>query len=357
MSGAVFLTGGTGFLGMEMVARMLDAGDGPDIYMAVRADDAVAAERRLAETIGRLYDTPPESIGRLRAVRADLTAPGLGMSGDDRRLLAAEVERVIHCAASISFTLPLEEAREINVLGTERVLALARELGRLERFVHVSTAYVAGRAPVYFGEDDIGGGDFRNTYEQTKLEAEMAVTAADDLPAVIVRPSIVVGESDSGWTSAFNVLYWPLQAFARGVLSTVPADPRGIVDMVPVDYVAEVIERVTFAPEAAGRYHAVAGERAVRVDELVDAICAEMDRPRPELSEPGSLPEDHPAGIFAPYFDVKTHLGNERGRDLAGPAPEPLSYLPVLLEYGTAARWGKRPRTREAVRAGAGIAA
>jgi long-chain acyl-CoA synthetase len=279
------------------------------------------------------------------------------MSGADRRMLAGEVERVVHCAASISFTLPLEKAREINVLGTERVLALARELGRLERFVHVSTAYVAGRAPVYFSEDDIGGGDWRNTYEQTKLEAEVAVAAADDLPAAIVRPSIVVGESDSGWTSAFNVLYWPLQAFARGVLASVPADPRGIVDMVPVDYVAVVIERVTFAPEAGGRYHAVAGDRAVQVDELVDAICAEMNRPRPELTEPGTLPEDHPAGVFAPYFDVKTEFGNERGGDLAGPAPEPLSYLPVLLEYGQAARWGKRPRTREAVRQGAGITA
>jgi nucleoside-diphosphate-sugar epimerase len=311
----------------------------------------------LAQTIGRLYETPPDSVGRLHAVQADLTAPSLGISAGDRRALAGEVERVIHCAASISFTLPLEEAREINVVGTERVAELARELPGLQRFVHVSTAYVAGRAPVFFGEDDVGGGDFRNTYEQTKLEAEVAVAAVDDLPVVIVRPSIVVGESDSGWTSAFNVLYWPLQAFARGVLQSVPADPNGIVDMVPVDHVAEVIEHVTFAPEASGRYHAVAGARAVRVDELVDAICAEMDRPRPELTEPGTLPADHPAGVFAPYFDVKTHFGDERARELAGPAPEPLSYLPVLLEYGTGARWGKRPLTREAARSVAGVTA
>jgi nucleoside-diphosphate-sugar epimerase len=351
MSGAVFLTGGTGFLGMELIARMLDQGDGPDIYMAVRAGDPVAAETRVAETVGRLYETPPESVARLRAVRADLTAPGLGMSARDRRQVARDVDRVIHCAASISFTLPLEEAREINVTGTERVIELARELPGLERYVHVSTAYVSGRAPEWFGEEDTGGGDFRNTYEQTKLEAEMAVAAVGDLPTAIVRPSIVVGESDSGWTSAFNVLYWPLQAFARGVLTSVPADPAGIVDMVPVDYVAEVIERVTFAPEAGGRYHAVAGPRAVRVDELIEAICIEMDRPRPELSEPGTLPDDHPAGVFAPYFDVKTSFGDERARNLVGQAPEPLSYLPGLLEYGTTTRWGKSHKTREAARA------
>jgi thioester reductase-like protein len=350
MSGALFLTGGTGFLGMELLARMLDAGDGPDVYVAVRATDPVAAQIRLAETVGHLYETPPESIARLRAVCADLTAPGLGLSAPARRSLVADVDRVIHCAASISFTLPLEEAREINVTGTERVLELARELPRLERLVHVSTAYVAGRAPVFFGEDDVGGGDFRNTYEQTKLEAEVAVTAAGDLPTAIVRPSIVVGESDSGWTSAFNVLYWPLQAFARGLLESVPADPDGIVDMVPVDHVAEVIERVAFADQADGRYHAVANGRAVRVAELVEAVCDQLDRPQPELSEPGTLPAGHPAGVFAPYFDVKTHFDDERARALAGQAPEPLSYLPQLLRYGLQARWGKRPMTRERAR-------
>lgn len=357
MSGALLLTGGTGFLGMELLARALEAGDGPDIYVTVRATDPNAAQLRLCETVGRLYETPPESIGRLRAVCADLTAPGLGLSAPARRSIAADVERVVHCAASISFTLPLEEAREINVTGTERVLELAQRLPRLERLVHVSTAYVAGRAPVFFGEDDVGGGDFRNTYEQTKLEAEVAVTAAGDLPTAIVRPSIVVGESDSGWTSAFNVLYWPLQAFARGLLQSVPADPGGVVDMVPVDHVAELIERVTFADEAGGRYHAVADGRAVRVDELVDAVCTELGRPRPELSEPGSLPDDHPAGVFAPYFDVATHFDDARARALVGQAPEPLSYLSRLLGYGTAARWGKRPLTREAARALAGVAA
>jgi nucleoside-diphosphate-sugar epimerase len=355
VSGALFLTGGTGFLGMELVSHMLDAGDGPDIYLAVRARDRAEAEGRIASTIGRLYDTPPESIARVRAVRADLTAPGLGMSDDDRRAVAADVERVIHCAASISFTLPLEEAREINVVGTERVLELAATLPRLERLVHVSTAYVSGRTPQLFDETRIDGSGFRNTYEQTKAEAE-AVVAASDVPAVVVRPSIVVGESDSGWTSAFNVLYWPLQAFARGLLPVVPADPDGIVDMVPVDYVAEIIERAAYEPGASGRYHAVAADRAVTVRELVDEVCRDLGREPPQLTPAGSLPDDHPANVFEPYFDIGTRFDNRRARELAdgGEAPHPFAYLPRLLAYGEKARWGKRSLTREAARDGAG---
>jgi nucleoside-diphosphate-sugar epimerase len=299
-------------------------------------------------------------VRRLSAVRADLTAPGMGIAAADRRRLAADVDRVIHCAASIAFTLPLAEARAINVAGTRRVLELARELPQLERLVHVSTAYVAGRTPGLFRETDVGGGGFRNTYERTKMEAEHALALADDLPSLVVRPSIVVGESDSGWTSAFNVLYWPLQAFARGLLDSVPADPAGVVDMVPVDYVAEIIERAAFTPGLGGRFHAVAGERAVSVAELIELVCGELGRRAPDLTPPGSLSDDHPAAVFAPYFDVDTRFDDRRAALLAGasgPAPEPASYLPALLEYGAKARWGKRPLTREAARTVAGVAA
>jgi long-chain acyl-CoA synthetase len=354
VSGSLFLTGATGFLGMELIARMLDQGDGPDLYVAIRADDPPAAQARLTETIGRLWETPPESIRRLHAVRADLTAPGLGLTAFARDELAANVERVVHCAASISFTLPLAQAREVNVAGTRRVLELAAELPALERVVHVSTAYVSGRTPDVFDEPHPGGSGFRNTYERTKMEAEVAVRAAG-LPFAIVRPSIVVGEAGSGWTSAFNVLYWPLQAFARGLLPVVPADPDGIVDMVPVDYVAEVIERATFDADAGGCFHAVAGDKAVLVREFVDAVCGELSMDAPQLTAANTLEDGHPAEIFAPYFDVDTRFGNARGRGLAGEAPDPLSYLPELLRFAKAARWGKVAVTREAARRGAAV--
>jgi long-chain acyl-CoA synthetase len=334
---------------MELIARMLEARERPDVYVAIRADDPLAAQTRLAETVGRLWETPPESIARLRAVRADLTAPGLGLTASARDELAANVERVVHCAASISFTLPLAEAREVNVAGTRRVLELATDLPELERVVHVSTAYVSGRTPEVFDESLPRGSGFRNTYERTKMEAEAAVRSSG-LPYAIVRPSIVVGEAASGWTAAFNVLYWPLQAFARGLMPVVPADPNGIVDMVPVDYVAEVIERATFDTDATGCFHAVAAERAILVRDFIDGVCSELRLPPPELTPPNTLEDGHPAEIFAPYFDVNTSFDNTRARRLAGEAPDPLSYLPQLLGFAEAARWGKTPITREAAR-------
>ena len=117
-----------------------------------------------------------------------------------------------------------------------------RSRRRLDRFIHVSTAYVAGITKGTFREHQLDEGqEFRNTYEQTKWEAEHVVNDASDLNPVIARPSIVMGESGSGWTPAFNVLYWPIRAFSRGLFDEVPARPEALVDVVPVDYVADAL--------------------------------------------------------------------------------------------------------------------
>ena len=352
MSNTILLTGGTGFLGMELIARLLEEDEGPEVILAVRACDGAEAQRRIEGLLAQLYEEPPVAAGRLRAVAAELTVAGMGLLPRDRREVVATVDRVVHCAASISFTLPLEEARAINVAGTRSVLDLAREIHGIERFVHVSTAYVAGRLEGCFDESDLDGDqEFRNTYERTKFEAEQLVTAADDLPTVTVRPSIVVGEADSGWTSAFNVIYWPLQAFARGLLDELPADPEGIVDVVSVDHVTGVLAHALLAGEVSGTLHAVSGSQAPRVCDLVAWASDILGRPAPALVSPRLIGPDRPGAEFAAYFDVRANFDDHRTQAQTGLiAPPPGQVLDAILDYAQLTRWGKRPLTRQAAR-------
>jgi thioester reductase-like protein len=355
MSGAILLTGATGFLGMETLARLIDGGE-QEIIVIVRADDSVGVRRRLDEVLARLYDEPRPAPVRLRAVRGDLLEPELGLSREDRSRLVDSVDRIIHCAASISFDLPLEQARAINVGGVERVIELAQEIaaaGALRRLVHVSTAYVSGRHSGSFREEDLDvGQEFRNTYERSKHEAEHLLRDAGGLPTVIARPSIVVGHRVSGWTSAFNVLYWPMRAAERGLLEEMPARPDSIVDFVPVDYVADGLVGLLQAPEARGTYHLVAGDRALTAGELVRLHASLLGRAPVRLVS-GDIASGLPQGAeaYLPYFDVQCSFEDARMRPILSDAgldrPDPRDYLRRLIDYAHTARWGKRPVSRQ----------
>jgi thioester reductase-like protein len=350
----VFLTGATGFLGMEVLARLLDAGD-REVVALVRARDDEAAAERLDDVLAQLWRDPSPYCERVRAVAGDVTSSGLGLASTGRTALAEDVGAILHCAASISFDMPLDEARAINVEGTREVIGFAREckaLGRLERFVHVSTAYVSGKYEGTFRERQLDAGqEFRNTYEQTKWEAEHIVRAATDLEPAIARPSIVMGESDSGWTPAFNVLYWPLRAFSRGLFDEIPALPSAHVDVVPVDYVADGLVRLLDVPDQ-GVFNLVAGRDAPFANELVELACDRFDRPRPAVVPEGGPDDDEHGAVYMPYFDMEVVFDDSRTRaampDLR--APRLTEFFDTLIDYAEETRWGKRAMTREEAR-------
>jgi long-chain acyl-CoA synthetase len=339
MSPAVFLTGATGFVGGEVLVRLLERTD-REVVALVRADDAAAARARLYGVLERLG--VEAEAGRVHAVAGDITADGPWL--DDA--VAARVGSIVHCAASVSFSLGLDESRVINVEGTRRVLDLAERVPGLERLVHVSTAYVAGTHEGPFGEDDhdVGQG-FRNAYERSKWEAEGLVRARTHLPWSIVRPSIVVGDSRTGWTSAFNVLYYPLQAYSRGLATEVPADADAFVDVVPVDHVADGILAALEAPRT-GTYGLVAGESVAKVGELAEMVGRYFDRPPPALVNDetygGPSPAAEGLAVFFPYFSVQARFGDARARELGLQAPPLHDYFDRLMDYAVAARWGKR---------------
>lgn len=364
MADTVLLTGATGHVGTALLPRLLED-PGCVVLALVRAKD----EAHLAEREKGLRALVPGAEDRVHAIRGDVTAEGLGLSPADRARVEAEATALVHSAASVRFDMPQDAAATENVASTEAMLALARTLaerGRLVRHDHVSTAYVAGtRTGRVFEAECDEGQTFRNSYEWSKCQAEKRVRAAiaEGLPAAIHRPSIVVGDSRTGETQAFNVLYWPLMLYARGWWRLFPGRADTLVDVVPVDFVADAIATLRRDPDTLGTcFHLAAGDDAPRVDALAARFAELLERPplrtvdpdfylkwvRPVIRGPLSLTKRgrrilRGGSAYLPYFRVNplfdtTNLRRHLGRG----APSVFDYVDRIAKYAKEKDFGGR---------------
>ena len=195
----VAVTGATGFLGLHLLPGLLA---GPEPLVVLARGDASAVFERIAGFAGVAGTDLAASLpDRVRVVRADVTRPLLGLSPLEHAALADELTEVWHSAGDVTQDGDLERLRRVNVEGTRNVLALAgcaRSAGSAggARFLHISTAFVAGRrrhGTVYDDEltDEYG---FETPYERSKYEAELAVRDWAREPgraAVVFRPSVL----------------------------------------------------------------------------------------------------------------------------------------------------------------------
>jgi len=343
MGGVVLLTGGTGFLGTEVAARLLARADLEIISLVPTITDADAIDAP-----GRAWWYRPElrsALGtRIRAVAGDVTKPRLGLDADTHADLCDRVTHIIHAAADLRVEASVEDLRGTNVDGVAHVLEFARSVRALTRLVHVSTAYVAGGRTGTVDEDDLTDAfGFESPYEQTKYEAELLVRAASsELPVSIVRPAMIVGDSRTGDVKTFNTFYTPLRLLLSGKLRIIPASRRLRVNIVPVDYVADAIVRLAFEPAAEGlTFHLTAPTDQLPTAEEVVAVARRWARDRlgirlrPPLFVPIGLGSGGRTGrLLAPYFRERRRFLRDHTDALLGRSvPDWHAYLPILLDH------------------------
>jgi len=369
----IFITGVTGFLGRHLAVRMLARDDLDRLYCLVRADSPEHGQERLLKSLGQVVpeEQAQELMGRIVAIPGDLRKDGLGISSESLETMVSEVTVVLHAAADVRFNQDLEDARDRNVTGTARVADLARDMqsrGVLRRFDWVGTAFVAGLRTDVVGEDELVHGEgWKNSYEQSKYEAEVLLRESySDLPLTILRPSIIVGESNTGQTSNFGMLYWPVQLYARGWWRTIVGKPTTPVDLVPVDYVADAIEVLTRSDRAVGgAYHLAAGpEGVLTIEELAELTRKYFGgkparyvspetffrwiRPVVDLFLWGRKRQVIQAGgrFFVPYFNGNPRFDIQRTREaLQGTGiaiPRVLDYIEVLFDYCRKTDFGRK---------------
>jgi thioester reductase-like protein len=321
-----FFTGFPGFLGSELLPRVLERVPGSEAVCLVQPRFAALARERAEELARR----SPALAGRIRIAKGDITLPGLGLDGAGA--LRERVAAVWHLAAVYDLSVPREVGMRVNVDGTRNVLDFARGCPGLERLHYVSTCYVSGRWAGEFGEDDLERGQrFNNFYEETKYLAEVEVRRAvrEGLPAVVYRPAVVVGDSATGATQKYDgpyyVVRWLLRQPRALALLPVVGDPRRFVfNVVPRDFVVDALAWLSARPDAVGRTYALADPDPLTVDAMIRVLGRATRRrvvrvPLPRRVARGAI--EHVPGVY---------------RLMGIPAPA-VDYFVHPTRYGTAA--------------------
>jgi thioester reductase-like protein len=251
----VLFTGFPGFIGARLLPRLLELS--PEWRFRCLVQERFLAQAR--EGIAALERDHPHTRGRLGVVVGDITQEGLGLGRADAKALAGTLQAAFHLAAVYDLAVSREAGWRINVEGTRNVLRLLQDAPRLDRLHYVSTAYVSGRAKGVFRESDLDvGQSFKNHYEETKFLAEMDVVKSG-VPATVYRPSIVVGDSQTGETAKFDGPYFVMSAMERlpspGVFPRIGSG-ASVVDLAPVDFVIEALARLATTSASRGKtYH------------------------------------------------------------------------------------------------------
>lgn len=267
----VLVTGGTGFMGKVLIEKLLRSSPGINrIYLIARPKKGKTIEERKTalfkeELFQPLLKMYPNATDKVIFLPGDVAELECGLSKEHQQELFDNVSIVFHSAASVRFDDPLTTALRLNTRGTHELIKLSKQMKKIEVFQYISTTYcnvnvsetiqervypsfMPWKDMLYALENDPDTldniaikalGTQPNTYTFTKSLAENIVKEAnDDIPCVIVRPSIVmpsIQEPIPGWVDNINGPISITIGVCKGVLRVMAMKPEGVLDFLPVD--------------------------------------------------------------------------------------------------------------------------
>lgn len=264
-----FVTGGTGFIGSRLVAKLLER-DGAIVYVLVRA-------HRLPQ-LNALRARWGTGSDRVIPVVGDLLRPGLGVSAADLDLLRGRVDHLFHLAAVYDLNASAQAQEAANVQGTRHAVELAHEIGA-RHFHLVSSISAAGLYEGVFREDMFEEAEhLEHPYFRTKHESEAIVRRECRQPWRVYRPGIVVGDSRTGEIDKIDGPYYlfkPIQKLRQLLPPWMPfvGIEGGRLNLVPVDFVVAAMDHIAHLEGLDGGCFHLTDPHPRRVGEILDLFA------------------------------------------------------------------------------------
>lgn len=184
----------------------------------------------------------------------------------------SNIDIIVHSAAVTRFNVEKDLAQSINVEGTRKLIAFAKQCPRLKQFVLVSSIYASGLQAGKIGEDPLeAASSFANHYEESKWQCEQDVRSST-LPWRIARVATVVSDTVQGHVSQFNAVHNTLKLFYYGMLSLIPGFKDSLLYFTTGNFVNTAIRAIIDHGRDEGIYHVSPGIRgAVALGDLVES--------------------------------------------------------------------------------------
>ena len=345
----IFITGFPGFIGSRLVDRLLHEFTNPDFYLIVQDNFYETAQG----VIEKIKSNNIKCKSKFNIIKGDISTYMLDFNSEDYKRLTKKVTRVYHLAAIYNLSVSSQVAYKINVEGTSNILEFCEDCKKLKQHCYISTCYVAGdRAGVIYEDELESGQDFKNHYEETKYLAEVLVkNSMSRIPTVVVRPGIVVGDSDTGETNKYDGPYYVMK-----ILQMLPpfvpminiGEMTAKVNVVPVDYVVNAITKLSVLPNTIGQTFQLAETQPLSSMEIADMACSIFKVPKVNFTVPLVAVDimnktkivDKLLGIpdeFFEYFNYDAYFDSTNTRKYLEPegiyCPKFKNYLPTLVNY------------------------
>ncbi|MGF1874972.1 SDR family oxidoreductase [Photobacterium frigidiphilum] len=276
---AYFLTGGTGFLGRNLITRLLKR-EGT-IYVLCHNEQS----QDILEAHIEKWSIP---AGRILPITGDLTQAGLGLAKEDIKKLSGSITHFFHLAAIYDLNATAEIQEAVNIEGTQNAVDAAENL-QAGCFHHISSIAAAGLYEGHFREDMFDEAEnLDHPYFSTKHLSEKVVREKCKVPFRVYRPGMVVGDSKTGIADRADGPYYFFKMLQR-IRNVLPAWvptiglEGGRLNIVPVDYVVDALDHIAHKDGLDSRCFHLTDPKPYRSGEVLNIFAEAGHAPRMAL--------------------------------------------------------------------------